>query len=142
MQLKTEIEIAAPPEHVWETLSALDQYPEWNPWLTSVDGRLAVGERLVLTHSSAEGAERRERVRVTALVPNERLKWRSSLVMPGIFDGTHRFELTALPGSCTRVVNGEELHGFMVQRLGRRVTAMARGFVGMNEALKKRVESR
>lgn len=40
-----EIEIAAPPEVVWDVLTRFDQWPEWNPEVKSMsfDGPLAPG---------------------------------------------------------------------------------------------------
>lgn len=41
----SEIEIAAPPETVWEVLTAFDRWPSWNPDVKSmsVQGRLVEG---------------------------------------------------------------------------------------------------
>jgi uncharacterized protein YndB with AHSA1/START domain len=30
-ELRTEIEIQATPDKVWQVLTSLDKYPEWNP---------------------------------------------------------------------------------------------------------------
>ena len=43
MQLRTEIEIDAPPSRVWEVLVRFAEYPDWNPHLKSVNGELTVG---------------------------------------------------------------------------------------------------
>jgi uncharacterized protein YndB with AHSA1/START domain len=42
-----EIEIAAPPEVVWEVMAAIDGWPAWNPDVTwaSLDGELAAGTK-------------------------------------------------------------------------------------------------
>jgi uncharacterized protein YndB with AHSA1/START domain len=42
---KREIEIAAPPEVVWDVLTGFDKWPEWNPDVKSMsfDGPLAPG---------------------------------------------------------------------------------------------------
>ena len=45
-ELRTEVEIAAPTEAVWETLTDLAAYPDWNPFIVSAEGRATVGERL------------------------------------------------------------------------------------------------
>ena len=42
-QLHTEIEIDAPTETVWETLTKLENYPNWNPFIVSAEGTVAVG---------------------------------------------------------------------------------------------------
>ena len=45
-ELRTEITIDAPPETVWEVVTDLAQYAEWNPFIVSAVGEAAVGERL------------------------------------------------------------------------------------------------
>jgi uncharacterized protein YndB with AHSA1/START domain len=46
IELRTSIDIAAPPERVWEVLTQLAAYPEWNPFIVRAEGTVAVGERL------------------------------------------------------------------------------------------------
>ena len=39
-ELRTEIEIAATPDRVWEVLSDLTAYPDWNPFIKEASGKL------------------------------------------------------------------------------------------------------
>ena len=50
---RNEIEIQSTPERVWEVLTDLDKYPEWNPLLCRAEGKLTVGEKVNLTARSA-----------------------------------------------------------------------------------------
>ncbi len=142
MQLRTEIEIAATPARVWDVLVAFASYPDWNPYLKSVQGKLGLGERLALTLTPADGSERRQEVTVVKLEPTVSLRWTSKFLLRRLFDGEHYFELVPLEPGRTRLIHGEDLSGALVQHMGPRLTAMARGCVGMNEALKKRLEDR
>jgi uncharacterized protein YndB with AHSA1/START domain len=45
-ELRTEIEIAAPPERVWAVLADFDSYPEWNPFIRRIRGQPAAGSKL------------------------------------------------------------------------------------------------
>ena len=45
-ELHTEIDIEAPPTDVWAILTDLDAYADWNPFVVSSSGTVAVGERL------------------------------------------------------------------------------------------------
>lgn len=141
MQLRAEIEIDAPPSRVWEVLVHLAEYPHWNPYLKCVDGDLNVGARLTLTHTSSDGSEWKQPAIVEKVEAARCLRYRSKFLMRRLLDAEHYFELVALDGDRTRLVQGADLSGALVQHMGQRLTAMARGFVGMNEALKRRVEA-
>jgi len=47
-ELRTEIEIDAPPERVWDVLTDFGAYPEWNEFITSIKGEPTVGSRLLV----------------------------------------------------------------------------------------------
>ena len=38
--ISTEIEISASDEEVWQVLSDFDAYPEWNPFIKTIEGKL------------------------------------------------------------------------------------------------------
>ena len=46
IQLRTEIEIGATAERVWDILTDFAAYPAWNPFIPRLDGSVAVGARL------------------------------------------------------------------------------------------------
>jgi hypothetical protein len=41
--------VPASPATVWQILAGTERYGEWNPFMTGLSGRLAVGERLTVT---------------------------------------------------------------------------------------------
>ncbi len=43
------IGVPASPATVWQVLAGTERYGEWNPFMTGLSGRLAVGERLTVT---------------------------------------------------------------------------------------------
>lgn len=141
MQLRTEIEIDAPALRVWTTLTELGRYPEWNPFLSSLEGELAVGSRLRVTMSSPDGAERTLECEVTQVDPERELRWRGRLWFKGVFDQEHFCLLQPLGEARTRFVQGQNVEGFLVRHLGPRLTELTRGMIGMNQALKKRCEA-
>jgi uncharacterized protein YndB with AHSA1/START domain len=45
-ELRAEIEIDAESGRVWAVLMDFDAYPEWNPFITSIQGERTVGAKL------------------------------------------------------------------------------------------------
>jgi len=45
-EIKTEIEIAAPPEKVWDILMDFDKWQEWSPIIKISSGRAELGNKL------------------------------------------------------------------------------------------------
>jgi hypothetical protein len=142
MILSTEIEIAAPVESVWRTLTDFASYPEWNPFLKRVEGNAAVGERLTVRAEAPGGMPMTFRPTVLAATPNAELRWMGRLLTPGLFDGEHSFVLSAVDDRRTRMLHQEQFAGLLVPLFRRSLDrGTRRGFVLMNEALKRRVES-
>ncbi len=140
MQLRTEIEIAAPAATVWDVLTDFAAYHEWNPFITTLSGPLQVGERLTVVVSPPEISEFRLRPRVLVCDENRELRWLGSWGAEFLFRGEHFFRLVETD-SGTRFVHGEDFEGMLVKLMSKQLTHTARGFVFMNQALKRRVES-
>jgi hypothetical protein len=139
MQLRTEVEIHAPPREVWRVLADFRSYPEWNPFITQISGPLTAGERLAVTLGSSEGRQWNVKPTLIVVEPERELRWLGHLWIKGLFDGEHFFSLNEVDGK-TRLVHGEDFRGILVKFMGSVLTDAARGFVGMNQALKRRVE--
>jgi hypothetical protein len=140
MEIRTELEIAAPASEVWRTLTDFPRYGEWNPFVTEISGALQVDGRLHVHLSLPEGRDLRIVPRLLRCDENRELCWRGQLLFPGLFDGEHFFRLEALAERRTRFVQGENFSGVLVRFAGTSITRAARGFVYMNQALKRRVE--
>jgi hypothetical protein len=141
-ELHTEINIDATPETVWEILTDLDQWADWNPFITSSAGRPEVGEKLVNRMEPPGGKAMTFKPHVTVVEDAKTFEWLGRLVLPGIFDGRHRFELAATPTGGTRLVQAESLGGVLVRFLRKSLdTQTVQGFELMNTALKTRAEA-
>lgn len=140
MDLRTEIEINAPPSAVWRVIADTARYHEWNPFITSIEGKLSVGEQLSIVVSPPDGSDMRFRPRVLKCEPEEELRWRGTLFWPALFSGEHFFVLRSTR-SGTRFQHGEDFRGLLTRFLGGQLKRTASGFVLMNQALKRRVEA-
>jgi len=141
MEIRTEVEIAAPAREVWRALTEFADYQQWNPFITQISGEPREGQTLSVHLSLPEGRDFVIHPRLLRCQESEELRWRGHLLFPGLFDGEHFFRLEALGPDRTRFVQGENFTGVLVRFAGRTITRAARGFVYMNQALKRRVEA-
>lgn len=138
--LHSEIEIDAPPERVWEVLTDFDAYPEWNPFIRSIEGDPEVGSRLRVRIEPPGSRGMTFKPTVQAAEPARELRWLGRLFVPGLMDGEHRLALEPLDGGRSRFIQSERFSGVLVGLLGRMLAATEQGFKQMNEALKRRAE--
>lgn len=144
MDITTEILIDAPPARVWAVLADFAAYGTWNPFMPEIAGPLEPGARLRVRIVPLGSRGMTFRPRLQAVEPERELRWLGHLLLPGLFDGEHRFRLEPLDGGArTRFRHGETFSGLLVPLIfGARAQASTRaGFEAMNAALKRRAEA-
>lgn len=141
MQLNAEVDIQAAPELVWRVISDFGAYSEWNPFITSIAGELRTGAALEITLSDPDGRESQIRPQLSTLEPGRELRWVRHVWLPSLFRGEHYFRIEPLEGDRTRFAQGELVEGHLLKLMNRKLADQARGFVYMNQALKRRAES-
>ena len=139
--ITTAIEIYAPPERVWQVLTDFPSYPDWNPFIVDARGEARVGQRLKITIKSGDGSTVFRPTVLTAN-PGHELRWVGHYVVPGIFDGEHRFMLEPDGPNNTVLTQSESFDGLLVVPLWEKIGApTSKGFRQMNQALKERAEA-
>ena len=137
-QIRAEIDIEAPPDEVWRHLLDLAAYPDWNPFIPSATGLPEVGQRLSLRLQPPGGRALPIRPTVTVVTTGSVFEWLGHLVVPGLFDGRHRFELFPT-ATGTHLVQSEAFSGLLVRPLRRWLDGgTLAGFGAMNDALRRR----
>jgi len=139
--LLSEIEIDAPPQRVWQVLTDLSAYPDWNPFIVRAEGRALVGSRLALRMQPVGGRPLTLRPTVVEATESARFSWRGTVGIPGLLDAEHVFRITERANGGSRLNQDEQFQGVLVPLMAkslRRKTLPA--FVAMNEALKQRAE--
>jgi len=139
-ELRSQIEIDAPPERVWSVLTHFDGYPDWNPFIRSLAGRCEVGAKLAVRIEPPGARPMTFKPTIRAAAPARELRWLGRLFVPGLFDGEHRLEIEPLEKGRSRFVQSESFSGLLVPLFSRTLAATQRGFEQMNVALKRRVE--
>ncbi|WP_254765740.1 SRPBCC domain-containing protein [Salinilacihabitans rarus] len=141
-QVEVFEEIDAPPSVVWDVLLEFDAYPEWNPFVRSIEGVPVTGERLRVRIEPPESRGWTFTPAVVAAEENRRLVWVGRLLVPFAFDGYHEFHLEPVDGGeRTRLLQRETFRGALVPLLFD-ADRIERGFRAMNEAVKARAEAR
>jgi len=140
-ELRSEIDIHATPERVWELLTGFEAFPEWNPFIRRASGTPRAGSALevYIQPSGARGMTFRPTVLVAE--PGRELRWLGRLVMPGLFDGEHIFTIEPLEREGVHFVQREVFNGLLLPFFSRGLdTDTRRGFDEMNRALKAKAE--
>ena len=140
-ELTTQIEFEGTAQEVWDVLADLPAYAEWNPFIKKIDGEAKTGAKLEV-RMEPEG-ERAMTFRPTVLSaePGRELKWFGHLLVPGIFDGEHRWLIEEAGSGKVRFTQSERFGGILVPFLWKKLRdgGTAKGFRAMNEALARRV---
>ena len=140
-EYRTEIETDAPANQVWDALMDFASYQEWNPFIQRASGNPAVGETLELYLKLPSGMGMSIKPTVKAYEPSREFRWKGKMLIPGLFDGEHIFELRPTDNGC-HLTQREEFTGILVapmlRLLGKKTI---KGFNEMNAALKLRAES-
>lgn len=138
--IETQVDLPAVPSAVWEQLVNAEAMGTWNPFITSLSGVLAVGERLKVRIAPVGGRPMTFKPRVTVVNPGQRLEWLGTLGVSGLFDGRHSFTLTPVGHGHTRLVQAEVFSGALVPLAGSVLAKTEAGFEAMNAALLARLE--
>ena len=140
-ELVTRIEIESSPERVWSILTAFEEYPRWNPFFRSISGVLREGERLEVRIEREGSRGVLFRPTVLAVDEGRAFRWKGHLLIPGLFDGEHRFGIECINDGGVRFVHGEIFTGLLVPLFwGDLDTKTRRGFEAFNRAIKSRAE--
>jgi len=142
--MTTFVDIEATPERVWQVLTDLPAYPEWNPFVISAEGTVAVGCRLSLTVELGNALMRRTMdFTVLEVAPPRRLRFRGRLTrwsLPGLLDVERTFTITPRDGGA-RLWQQSFFRGALVPVITRfvnRESVASRGV--MEAALEDRAE--
>jgi len=135
--LKTEIIINAPAEKVWGILFDTSAYPDWNPFIVSVNKNFKPGEKMNIVLQQPDSKPMTIKPVVLEVIENKKLRWLGHLGFKGLFDGHHIFELEAQSVNKTRFIHREEFSGILVGLLWKQLNTKTRkGFELMNQSLK------
>ncbi len=141
-ELITEIKINAKPAQVWAILTDFGSYPAWNPFIKSLTGNVQVGQTITARIESPKASGMTFKPKVLSFEANKKFVWLGNLLIKGLFDGEHSFELIDNLDGTTTFIQSEKFGGILLPLFKKMLDVNTKeGFESMNKALKDRVES-
>ncbi|MBN2616315.1 MAG: SRPBCC domain-containing protein [Bacteroidales bacterium] len=141
-EINTEIIIRTTPEEVWNILTDFQNYPKWNPFIHSLTGDVAVRNRIkvLLVPPGSKGMTFKPVVLVYE--PNKEFRWLGHLLLPGLFDGAHRFEIIDNGDDTVTFRQSEQFSGLLVSWFMKTQSENTKkGFEALNQKIKERAEN-
>lgn len=140
-EIITSIKINASPEKVWAIFSDFNNYSNWNPFIQSLKGDIAVGKKIEVLLTPPDSKAMVFKPKVLEFEVNRKFEWLGHFIFPGLFDGKHNFEFIANTDGTTTFIHSEQFKGILVPFLSKMLdTNTKNGFEAMNQKLKERVE--
>lgn len=138
--VRAEVEIDAPIERVWQILTDVRRYGEWNPFTPSVETTLEIGAPVDMRVRLVGESLMSQREYVTRNAPYT-LGWEMKAGLRAILHAERLQTLTALDEGRTRYSTEDRFSGWLralvLALFGR---AMERGFTDCGLALKEAAE--
>ncbi len=140
-RVRAEVEIDAPIERVWQILTDLDGYADWNPFTPRVETTLAIGEPIHL-HVRLVGTRLMHRVETVTRNAPYTLGWEMKLGARSLLHAERVQVLTPIDEGRTHYMTEDCFSGLLRPLvLGLFGRAMERGFSDCALGLKKAAES-
>jgi hypothetical protein len=136
-EIITEILINSNPEKVWNILMDFDRYPEWNPFITIIKGEPIKGSKIEAKLEPPDLKGMTINPLILEVDDKKKFRWLGHLIVPGLFDGEHIFELIDNQNGTTTFIQREIFKGILIQLLKKLLEDNTRrGFELMNQKLK------
>ena len=137
----TEIEINAAAARVWEVLTDLNSFPEWNPMIRWAKGKVHPGSRLTVRFEPEGSKGYTFTPKLLVVEPNRQLRWLGYPRIPKLIDTEHYWMIERLSDEKTRLIHGAVIYGLLTP-LSRKIYVKKSKvpFELMNSAHKRRAE--
>ena len=140
-EIRTEILIHASPQKVWSILTRFSDYPQWNPFIKTLTGTPVVGQQIKARIEPPGAKGMTFTPTVLAFTPDREFRWKGKLLVSGLFDGEHIFELIDNGDGTTTFIQREQFTGILVPLFKQMLDVNTfNGFQLMNQKLKELAE--
>lgn len=140
-EIKTELEIMASSERVWQVLTDFPNFVKWNPVITRIKGEAKVRTKLEIHLRTRSGKSRIYKPTITKVEPNHELRWFGKSLFPGILNGERIFTIDSIGTNNVRFFHRQIFTGLGASLAGDRLDRDIRHTLNeMNVALKEQAE--
>ena len=136
MQCGVSIKIQAKPEKIWGLLTNAASFPKWNSTVQSIEGTIALGEKIKLKVPIAP--ERTFKLKVSAFEPAKRMVWQDGAAP--MFKGVRTFTLSPASDGTTEFSMVEVFSGVMLPMIAGSLPDFAPSFEQYAKDLKREAE--
>lgn len=136
--IKTQVTINASAHNVWDVLTDIKNYSNWNPFIREIKGILKVDEFITVKIEPKKGKTMTFNPKVLTLEKEKLFIWKGKFLIKGLFDGTHKFELIEHINGSTTLIHSETFSGLVVGLFN--LESTRKGFEKMNLKLKEECE--
>ena len=130
--------ISAPAEEVWALLTNAAEYPEWNSTIVSLEGEVALGNRIKLV--STVNPKRAFKLTVSEMEEPRRMVWSDGMPL-GLFRGVRTFTLSPAGEGATAFEMEEVFSGLLEPLISKSIPDMSDSFEEFGESLKRAAET-
>lgn len=141
--ISSEIKINATASEVWSLLSNFTEYPQWNPFIISIKGKMVVNNRIEVKVKPVGSSEMIFKPTILTYIENEEITWEGRLFIKGLFDGKHTLKLIDNHNGTTTFIQSEQFRGLLVPFFTNMIeNKTLKGFYLMNQKLKELSENK
>jgi hypothetical protein len=138
---QTKFEVNAPADRVWDVLTRLDRYADWNPQIPIASGAVKEGSQIDLRLALPGRPPMDLSAIVEEVRPASLFTWRGHVLAPWFFEGYRRFEISPIGERKVLVTHVEAVHGLFAPIFSALMgTPVRKSQVALNEALRARAE--
>lgn len=137
MQCGVTIRISAKAERIWSLLTDSAGYPRWNSTVTSIEGQIALGQKIQLRVPIAP--KRVFKLKVSEFEVNRRMVWQDGA--PPMFKGVRTFTLTPQADGTIEFAMIEVFSGLMLPMIAGSLPDFAPSFERYAADLKRAAEA-
>lgn len=114
LEIESSVEIDASDERIWGIVSNFSAYPDWNSYITYIEGDLEPGSALHVETRTGHGNHATYRPTVKRVIEKRELCWQGQLLMPGIYDSEQSFVIRPLSENRARFTIRGSYSGLLV----------------------------